>query len=237
MVSLSTWEIWRPAEKRPWHITFRANHPLRASCPSPPHFHIFFFFLLLASPRSLLDGPDRSQCYFFLSTFHIVRWTSESCSSPCSQYEIRLFRTLRWRVCLQNWIDSSLLCSSSHRILWISLRGNFLPSLESRGATTAPPPPTSRYGVSRSQSALCCSVLFTLFVVLNLIVINIFDLLCIWQPYLWEMLSMVGASFWNVLIIRIPLFWDFPPSFKNSISKKRKKNKQQKYSFIVLVLH
>lgn len=96
-------------------------------------------------------------------------------------------------------------------------------------------PPTSQYGVSSSQSALCCSVLFTLFVVLNLIVINIFDLLCIWQPYLWKILSMVGASFWNVLIIRIPLFWDFPPSFKNSISKTKEKKREKKSKSTVLL--
>lgn len=88
-------------------------------------------------------------------------------------------------------------------------------------------PPTSPYGVSRSQSALCCSVLFTLFVVLNLIVINIFDLLCIWQAYLWEKKCFVWLvlSFWNVLII--PLFWDFPPSFKKQYFKKKKEKKKE----------
>lgn len=40
-------------------------------------------------------------------------------------------------------------------------------------------PPPTRQTVPRSQSALCRGVFFTLFVVLNLIVINIFDLSCV----------------------------------------------------------
>ena len=155
------------------------------------------------------------------------------------------FWTLRFeRVCLQSWTDKKCLHSSWTDTESCGSRSEekkkkkLVPSLESRGRSRdalllqprlSPPPrpPTSRYGVSRPQSALCCSVLFTLFVVLNLIVINIFDLLCIWQAYLLKkkkkkMLCMVGASFWNVLI-RIPLFWDFPPSFSNnSISNKAK---------------
>lgn len=64
MVSLSTWETWRPAEKRPRHIIFKHNHPLR----SEPHFHFLlcFIFHFIILKRSLLDGPNSLQCLFFL---------------------------------------------------------------------------------------------------------------------------------------------------------------------------
>lgn len=67
--------------------------------------------------------------------------------------------------------------------------------------------------------------------VLNLIVINIFDLFCVYQTnYIWKLLCMVGALFDNVQIM-IPLSWGcfvFPhcEQYFNKL----------KYSFIVLVL-
>lgn len=172
----------------------------------------------------------------FIFPWHFTKSTQAALSRPCSQYEIMFFWTLRLRVCLQSWTDGRALRSpgcTPHELIQnpvdLSQRKSS-PISASRALSTAA---TSWYGVPRSQSALCCIVLFTLFVVLNLIVINIFDLLCIGRACLWkELLCMVGASFWNVLIIRIPLFWDFPPSFKNSISQQKK----LKYSFIVLVL-
>ena len=92
------------------------------------------------------------------------------------------------------------------------------------------PPPRPRCSVSRSQSALCCSVLFTLFVVLNLIVIiNIFDLLCIWQPYVWK------CFLWSVLHSKMYLLGSLYYEIFCSLIQKQY-FKKQKYSFIVLVL-
>lgn len=62
-VSLSTWETWRPAEKRPRHIILKHNHLLR----SEPHFHLLLCLIFhFIFKRSLVDGPNSLRCLFFL---------------------------------------------------------------------------------------------------------------------------------------------------------------------------
>lgn len=64
MVSLSTWETWRPAEERPRHIIHQHNLPLT----SEPHllFLPSFIFHFIALERSSPDGPNSSPCLFLL---------------------------------------------------------------------------------------------------------------------------------------------------------------------------
>lgn len=70
-----------------------------------------------------------------------------------------------------------------------------------------------QHSVSRSQSAfLCCSVLFTLFVVLNLIVINIFDLLCIWRAYIWRKKNALYGWCFILKIYLLSLYSEISPS-------------------------
>lgn len=135
-----------------WNVTTR-------SFAFPPAFLFVLFFLDLAA----LNYPQQE-----------IMWT------------------LRLRVCLQNWTDGSALHSPG--CLPPELIQNPVDLAQRKTSTISGVqslllrrplhcshdcPPTTPYSVCRSQSALCCSVLFTLFVVLNLIVINIFDLLCI----------------------------------------------------------
>lgn len=81
MVSLSTWETWRPAEERPRHIILKHNHPLT----SEPHFPFLlrFIFHSFVLQRSPLDGPLIAYGVYFSSTFHRVSpGSTERSKSP-----------------------------------------------------------------------------------------------------------------------------------------------------------
>lgn len=91
-VSLSLWETWRPAEKRPRHIIFKHSHPLTTES----RFRLLLSFTFVTFTRSL-DGSYNNVCFSF--TFHRA---SLSYPSPRSQDDFTSFWSLRSTVCLQN---------------------------------------------------------------------------------------------------------------------------------------
>lgn len=139
-------------------------------------------------------------CYFILSHFHSVRSICEDLfSQHISLNESQSMKRLC--VCIVECFYGALPCSplsglvlwtGKKKVLWISRVQSLL--LYWGADALQLQPRLSHLLVSRSQSALCCSVFPALFVVLNLIVINIFDLLCTWQAYLKR-----NCSVWLVL--------------------------------------
>lgn len=217
MVSLvTTWETWRTPQRREDRGTYYSNI-ITGSHQS-----------FISFPRSSRDSPPdgANRCFISPPEFHSLK----SCRS--GPWELR--------VCLQSWTDKSVstppeLIQNPVDLAQRKKKKTRSISGVQRSLPRRPPPPpsparppTSRYGVSRPQSALCCSVLFTLFVVLNLIVINIFDLLCIWQAYLLRKKKKKKCFVWLVLHFEMYLLGSLyseiflPRSTTNSISNKAK---------------